>query len=156
MSKTRKPAKNPAGHIESLEFIRFWLFIAQQLGSSRLKINAGAVNIHELIDQGNDAKDYLKTAIKESYKRSQCNHLRSTISIDSVLDILGETAFALRHNHRDDLFDIELLEEIAWYIDARYKIHLVIEAHDIKSKSTKQGQLVSFPNYKIRAANTRL
>lgn len=137
---------------KSLEFIQFWMFIAQELGNSRLKINPRARDIHNILDPNNDSKDFLKTSITESYKRSCCNNLQSKISINAVLDILGETAFQLRNNHSDDLFDIELLEEIAWHINDRYRQYICVNAQPI-SKST--GQVISFPGYKIRLANTR-
>ena len=138
---------------KALEFIQFWLFIAQQLGSSRLKLNPRARDVHDLFDRNNDSKGYLKQIILDSYKRSRCHSLYSQISIDVVLDLLGETAYQLRNNHLDDLFDIELLEEIAWHISDRYKHYLHIET---TSSDQSTGQLISFPQYKIRIANTRL
>lgn len=146
MSKAKK--RTP----KSLEFIQFWLFIAQELGSSRLKINAKAHDIHNLFAASNDSRDYLNNTILESYKRSRCNNLRDPISIELLLDILGETAYQLRNNHLDDLFDIELLEEIAWHINDRYRHHLSIPS----STKQKHGQLISFPQYKIHIANSRL
>lgn len=137
-----------------LEFNQFWLFIAHQLGSSRLKINAQAHDIHDFLDPSNDSREYLKSTIKESYKRSHCDNLQSAISLNKVLDILGETAYELRNNQRDDLFDIELLEEIAWHISGRYKHYLLIEPEE--KRTPRKGQVLSFPNYKIRIANSRL
>ncbi|MBX2848496.1 MAG: hypothetical protein KTR16_09250 [Acidiferrobacterales bacterium] len=135
-----------------LEFSQFWSYIAHQLGSSRLKIISDAADIHGLIDSNADIEDYLKNAIKESYKRSQCNNLRNPVSLDAVLDILGEIAFSLRNNHLDDLLDIELLEEIAWHIDNRYRQYLDL---DPEPSQSHKGQLISFPQYKIRIANIR-
>ena len=137
--------------IDPLEFKEFWTYIGRELGNSRLRINPKAKDIHNFIDPSNDAKEYLKHAIKESYKRSDCTNLRSKINVNLILDILGETAYKLRSNHRDDLFDIELLEEIAWHISDRYQHCLVI-----KKISESCGQIVSFPDHRIRIANSRL
>lgn len=146
MSRTKSFAKTP------IEFIQFWSYIASQLGSSRLKINPKAHNIHNLFDADNDSKDFIKQAIIESYKRSQCNNLSNQISVDIVLDILGEIAYELRNNHLDDLFDMELLEEIAWHINDRYRQHLDLAT---QQQDGPTGIVVSFPQYKIRIANAR-
>jgi len=149
MSKPQEPIS------EQIEFIEFWCYIAHELGSSRLTINHSASSIHKLIDCNSDSKEYLRQAIKESYKQSHCSHLRAPINIEAVLDILGETAYALRGDQRDDLFDIELLEEIAWYINSRYSHCITIKQHK-PERTCKKARLISFPNYKIRHANARL
>lgn len=138
----------------SLEFRVFWRYIAQQLGDSRLRINSKAKSIHDFIDLDNDAKEYLRESIKESYKRCGCDHLGSKLCVNIVLDILGETAYQLRSSHRDDLFDIELLEEIAWHINDRYRHYLSIQS--IGQTKPNTNRVISFPNYKIRIANARL
>jgi len=136
-----------------LSFMDFWLLIAYQLGNSHIKLNPHAKTIADFINPSSDAKDHLKSAIKESYKRSRCKHLKDQISINIVLDILGETAYNLQHDKRDDLFDIELLEEIAWHISDRYKHHLQLNVPT--PQKNKKAKLVSLPDYKIRLANTK-
>lgn len=138
----------------SVRFIDFWLFIANELGSSRLKINTQASSIHRLIDTSSDHNEFLRDAIKLSYRRSRCHHLKGAINLESVLDILGETAFELQGQQRDDLFDIELLEEIAWLISQRYGHVLGIETQ--QSSKTHAARIVSFPAAKIRRANALL
>ena len=147
----------------------FWGFIATQLGSSRLKINAGANTIHQLLDQDSDHRQYLKDIITQSYKRSRCHHLHAPINVNYVLDILGETAFELQGKHCDDLLDIELLEEIAWHIDERYAQHIDTGTLDTtesgkresgkresgKRESGKKADVLSLPRAKIRRANAR-
>ena len=165
--------------LEPIRFFDFWHLVANELGTSRLRINPSAKTIHEFLDRDSDAREYLQAAIRKSYKLSRCQHLASPISIDCVLDILGETAYALQGDQRDDLFDIELLEEIAWHISNRYLPYLDCEhaAGEVdRSDPTGTGlgkngpgeglgkrpgikgtaQIVSFPYYKIRRANSRL
>ncbi|MEM7358670.1 MAG: hypothetical protein AAF431_06225 [Pseudomonadota bacterium] len=147
-----KPGKNA---FEPIQFLEFWRLVAIDLGNSRLRINTNAKSIHELVDKDGDSRSYLVDAIRKSYKLSQCQHLASPISLEHVLDILGETAYTLQGDQRDDLFDIELLEEIAWHISDRYSIQLstLVEQHDKPAANNKSAQIVSFPNYKIRRAN---
>ncbi len=142
---SNKFAKSPT-------FTDFWRTIANELGSSRLKINARATSIHKFIDRNSDHKEYLRQAIQQSYKRSHCNHLRDTINLESVLDILGEIAFELQGAQADDLLDIELLEEIAWLIGERFQLALPVQENSTQS----QVQVVSLDKAKIRRANLRL
>ena len=157
MTKSRKPYSDASA--DPTQFVEFWSLIATELGSSRLRINSSATTIHELIDRDSDARVYLRDAIKKSYKLSKCQHLRSPICVVSVLDVLGEAAYALQGEKADDLFDIELLEEIAWHISNRYPPHFFLDEHPntnvpkpITGKQ-KPAQVVSFPNYKTRRAN---
>lgn len=147
MSKLNKP------NYPKVSFFEFWLFIARELGDSHLTVNPKAGDIHGLLAADSDTKDFLRKAIKKSYKQSKCNYLEAPVNIEVVLDVLGETAYALRDNQRDDLFDIELLEEIGWLISQRYGHYLEL---DEEPKKEADGHVISFPNYKIRQANTRL
>jgi len=149
----------------SISFSDFWQFIAKELGNSRLKINARAVSIHDFLISDGDQKAYLRDAIKRSYKLNHCHHLGSNICVVSVLDILGEVAFQLQSNKQDDLFDIELLEEIAWHIGERFADHFEIEnktnsASSITSSNAKNkvshNNVRSLPKAKIRRANVQL
>lgn len=151
-----KPGSND---IEPIQFLEFWRLVASELGTSRLRINTEAKTIHELVDKDSDNRPYLSEAIRKSYKLSRCQHLASPISLEHVLDILGETAYTLQGDQRDDLFDIELLEEIAWHISDRYSVQLskLLRDDEQPEKRSQSAQIVSFPNYKIRRANnTRL
>lgn len=140
------------------QFIEFWLHVASELGTSRLHINKSAKSIKNVIHPNSDAPTYLHDAIKKSYKFSQCQHLTSPINLESVLDILGETAYVLQGEQADDLLDIELLEEIAWVIGSRYAEHIKtsLNANQPKDSDSSQCQIVSFPNYKIRKANSNI
>ena len=138
--------------------------IASGLGTSRLRLNPEARNINELFDRNSDAQLYLQTIIKRSYKANRCQHLRSSISLANILDLLGETAYQLKGDQADDLMDIELLEEIAWLSCNRYTLQLqqlLNEQSSDESKPTTnniksaRSQVVSFPNYKIRKANNQ-
>lgn len=133
-------------------FLDFWIFIDSKLGSSRLKINARANSIHEVLARGSDHPQYLKDVITQSYKRSQCHHLQAPINVNYVLDILGETAFELQGKQCDDLLDIELLEEVAWHIDERYGQSIEVQL----TESSPKADVVSLPRAKIKRANSRL
>ena len=154
-----------------VQFIEFWRLVAVELGTSRLRVNRYAKTIHELVSKDSDARVYLRDAIKKSYKSSKCQNLCSPIYIEGVLDILGETAYQLQGDQADDLFDIELLEEIAWHISNRYTAHIEslnrVNGENNSSSDTPdwyrsthrkscQAQVLSFPNFKIRKANGRL
>jgi len=136
----------------ALSFIGFWQLVASELGSSRLKINDKTNSIQHLVDCNSDPKDYLKKAIQQSYKRSNCHHLRDTVDLNAVLDVLGETAYTLQNQHADDLLDIELLEEIAWLISERYPNHLAITPPVLREEPT----VISLSKTKIIKANSRL
>lgn len=152
-------------HLTPVSFISFWQFIAKELGNSRLKVNTAADSIHDFIVTGGEQKAYLRDAIKHSYKTNQCHHLGSNICLTSVLDILGEAAYQLQSNKQDDLFDIELLEEIAWLISQRFADHFETKknAHAMnsaklsnKTNRALSNNVTSLPKAKIRRANALL
>ena len=146
----------------SVRFGEFWRGVAADLGNSRIKVSQSACSIREFVDKDSDCKSYLYELIGKSYKLSKCQHLESPLSLGLVLDLLGETAFRLQGDQRDDLFDIELLEEIAWHISSRYssQISFILAQHKNQNSSINEtsprGQVVSFPNYKIRRSNRTL
>ena len=142
----------------SVHFDAFWRRVGEDLGNSRIRIFDSAKTIHEFVDKDSDCKSYLLELIKKSYKLSKCKHLGSPLALDLVLDLLGETAYQLQGDQTDDLFDIELLEEIAWHISSRYtaQISSIMKISVQGSSNTAQGQVVSFPNYKIRRSNSKL
>ena len=150
-SKSNMPIKSGP------QFIEFWLQVANELGTSRLIINKNAKSIRSIIHGSSDAPIYLHEAIKKSYKLSQCQNLSSPVSLESVLDILGETAYTLQGDQADDLLDIELLEEIAWVINSRYSEQIPNSVHaDPVPAPSDECQVVSFPHYKIRKANSNI
>lgn len=151
-----------------VSFLDFWLLIGEQLGNAKLKINAKAGNIHQLIDKSSDHTQQLREVIMQSYKRSRCYHLGAPIDLIAVLDILGETAYQLHGQELDDLLDIELLEEIAWCISERFAslIEPEIEAYyapmqSLRADRSRQNQqhvaeVISLPRVKIKRANRQL
>ena len=142
----------------SVRFDEFWRRVAADLGNSRIRISDCAKTIHEFIDRDSDCKRYLLELIKKSYKLSKCQHLGSPLRLELVLDLLGETAYQLQDDQTDDLFDIELLEEIAWHISSRYSsmIKSILENNTAKTSKHSQAQIVSFPNYKIWRSNIKV
>ena len=142
----------------SVHFDEFWRRVAADLGNSRIRIFDSAKTIHEFVDKDSDCKSYLHELIKKSYKLSKCKHLGSPLALELVLDLLGETAYQLQGDQRDDLFDIELLEEIAWHISGRYtaQINAIMKINRQETSKRTGGQVVSFPNYKIWRSNTKL
>ena len=146
----RKPTQST---LDPVEFRHFWKFIAQQIGDSRLTLNHAATQIEHFLQLDCDPKNCLRSVSIESYRRSNCKNLNSPIDLNVVLDVLGETAYSLRGQSRDDLFDIELLEEVAWHIANRYSQQIQIERSE---QYPADAKIISFPDYRIRKANTRL
>lgn len=153
----KQPLQAPA---TSISFREFWEYIALQLGDAWLSLNPEAQTVNELVTLSYDPKDYLKQAILQSYKRSACQSLNSNINMNAVLDTLGEIAYTLRAEKRDDLFDIELLEEIAWHIASRFRHLIKFQASPashtgIRAKRRQNATVISFPDYRIRKANAQ-
>lgn len=156
MSKATPPYEQQGR--KSVCFTHFWQTVADQLPHVRLHINKDATTINEYISQHSDIYSYLHRAIKQSFKLSHCQNLNSPLSMEVVLDVLGETAFTLQNEHSGDLFDVELLEEIAWLICDRYpeQISELTSREAAWQAKPKKAAVISFPNYKIRKANARL
>ncbi len=142
----------------TVSFRTFWQYIADELGDAWLGLNPHAGNLKEFIVLSYDPKEYIRQIIEQSYKRNDCSSLDSDIRMNAVLDILGEVAYGLRGEHKDDLFDIELLEEIAWHIGNRFSHLIEIEqkANSDDHQALSGATVISFPNYRIRKANARL
>lgn len=117
------------------EFILFWSFIALEIGAHRLSINPTAKQPQELFAANSVHPDFLKQLILDSLK-NKSDSLKQPIDINHVLDLLGETAFKLRANGSDDLYDIEMLEEIAWLIGERFSHLLTPRPHHDTSNSS--------------------
>jgi len=137
----------------AIPFIEFWTFVSESMGNARLRINTEADSINEFIDSSGDPKEYLISLIQSSYKRSQCYHLRAPICVNSVLDILGETAYELQSKQQDDLYDIEFLEEIAFYISERYA-HRIMTCETDDPKVTT-ANIYRLAKHKIRIENAK-
>ena len=153
-SKTESKAS-----LSKVHFIDFWKRIASDLGTSRLRINDDAKSINDFFHKNSDVRPYLIDAIKRSYKQNKCQHLGSPISIAVVLDILGETAYALYGSKTDDLLDIELLEEIALYINNHYLTYLDADISSNLNPSSNKispSTVIPFPKYKTWKINRLL
>lgn len=149
---------------KSLSFIKFWGFIASELGSLRLSIDTSSKRLETLFQANSAHPKYLRTLIEESLANRGGN-LTQTIDLNKLLDDLGATAFTLRSNDNDDLFDIELLEEIAWLISTHFSSHFSsslggnnstpIPATRDKTKDNNP-QVISLQRYQIIKANKKL
>ena len=100
-------------------FLQFWAYISQQIGNNRLELNLGAKSLQDLFIKNSIHPEHLKTLVTNSLKNKQ-GTLDQKINLHKLLDELGLTAYTLRQRDADDLFDIELLEEIAWHISERF------------------------------------
>lgn len=155
----KRPKNDTLFFQKSLSFIDFWLFIARQVGACRLDLNPNAKNLDELFTKNAVHPQHLKQVITNSLphktKNSQLPALKGFIDLCQLLDALGETAFELRQSSADDLLDIELLEEIAWYISERFSHH--ISGPSATGNKTEQdhdqdsAELVYFANFKSKA-----
>lgn len=146
--------------------------IASELGNARLILNPKAKKIGGFIHRRSDLQSYLHDTIRKSFKLSRCQNLLEPINLEVVFDLLGEAAYKLQRQDNCDLFDIELLEEVAWLIGDRYSLHVAemveLDAQRIGRekmhservhetiKPNKKAAIVSFPRFKIRKANALL
>ena len=120
------------------------------MGSSHLRINVNAKSIHDFISPDSS---FLRDIVRNSYSRSRCYNLNSTLDLNVVLDILGEHAYTLKGDLSDDLLDIELLEEIAWHIGERYQQNLGITSKDKPTKKIYNNNVIDLPTQKILREN---
>lgn len=146
--------------------------ISNELGNARLVLNPKAKNIGGFIHRRSDVQSYLHDTIRKSFKLSRCQNLSEPIDLAVVYDLLGEAAYKLQRQDNCDLFDIELLEEVAWLIADRYSLHVAemvemdaqrsgreklhYERAHKRPKPNKKAAIVSFPRFKIRKANALL
>ena len=159
-----KHEQQQANIVNAVGFKAFWLSVSMELGQARLHLDEAAQCLDGFIQEHSDVRTYLHRAIKRTYRESRCQNLDSPISIECVLDTLGEAAYELQTENSGDLFDIELLEEIAWLICDRYADQVTelvarCKAWQCPDKATSEStpaQIISFPDYKIRRANARL
>lgn len=130
-------------------FFEAWCFLSDNIGSSRLPVNRQASDIHQFIISQDDQLGFMKQVIRNCYQSCQCHNLQSTINIETMLDVLGETAYQLTQQNKDDLVMIELLEEIGWLLVQAYGQHL---KQPQQAKHTP-AEIVSLPDHKVRRAN---
>lgn len=165
--KTPDPSKAP-----SIAFNSFWRMISRELGDARLMLNPNAKQISAFIHGNSDIQSYLHDTIRKSFKLSRCQNLSSPICFTSVFDLLGEAAYTLQQRDNCDLFDIELLEEVAWLISDRYARQVAemvrLDAQraapnsflsinpETKPEAQPKASVVSFPRFKIKKANALL
>ena len=167
---------------DRVSFRRFWTFCSEQLGSSRLQIHAQATTIQDFCGNSTCGAGSLRDIILASYKRSNCKKLDSAINFECTFDLLGETAYQLQGQHKDDLLDIELLEEIGWCINQFYaSAKQNIDVHSVYATPTEfdrtsptqpptqghvysrrakpaayESQVYSLQNAKLKKANSQL
>lgn len=150
--------KNQQGnHVGAVSFVNFWRFIAKSLGDSRLRIRNEADSIETLLASNSDHREFLREVIITSYFESNCCSIDDLIDMNTTLDVMGEAAYQLQGRNKDDLMDIELLEEIAYLIQQQY-FYLIDVAKPIDNdrRDGLFGAIVTFSNRKIRRANTKL
>ncbi len=151
-----KRTQNKAGTPKrALTFIDFWVSASNEIGDHRLAINASAKRLEELFIPTVVHAEHLKELVTHSLEQ-RSGKLTQIINVNALLDALGETAFKLRKTAADDLFDIELLEEIAWHISEHYP-HLIEMPLPTELKPTQNNEakpsVVSLTKYKIVKAN---
>ena len=141
----------------TLRFTCFWQFIAKNLGDSRLLIRHKANSIETFLAPNSDHREFLRDVIVTSYFECNCCSIEDTIDINTILDVMGEAAYELQGRNKDDLMDIELLEEIAYLIRQHY-FYLIDMPTLVESKSPDDNiaAIVDFSSKKIRRANAKL
>ncbi len=148
------------GFSQRPKFKAFWTFIASELGSSQLSLNDSATRLDELFLTSSSHTKFLKDLIKGSLKNPGGN-LDQSIDMHQLLDSLGATAYSLRAEENDDLFDIELLEEIAWLISTHYSHCFATKLNKDKSnqqakKHKTTAQLIFIKDYLIARRNRKV
>ena len=139
-----------------VSFIRFWQYCERHLGSAKLQLDTQANNLQNLCGDGTFALDPIKPIIRKSFKASHCQRLQDPICLNSTLDILGEIAFTLRDSERDDLLDIELLEEIGWCICQLYQDDVKFKEPQPSSTSqASSAQVFKLNQFKSKCAQSR-
>lgn len=124
-------------------FLQFWTYISQQIGNNRLELNLSAKSLQDLFIKGSIHPEHLKKLVTNSLKNKQ-GTLDQKINLHQLLDDLGLTAYTLRQGDADDLFDIELLEEIAWHISERFSRSLTPKT--VNRPFTDTGRTPSNPS----------
>ena len=141
----RKKPNHKDSNFDSPTFLEFWVVMSEGLGNNRLEFNAKASVINELFLSDCLYQEHIKSLVQNTLADKH-KPLTQSIDINHVLDELGEAAYSLRQDQADDLYEIELLEEIAWHISEQYG-HLVKpdSVHLIQvTKSRPEEQTVSF------------
>ena len=159
-NRLEQPQKTTRGSLRSVSFLDFWTIVATELGHARLHLDTQASDLNGFILERSDVRTYLHRAIKRTYRESHCQNLNSPIVFECVLDVLGETAFQIQQDKSGDLFDIELLEEIAWLICDRFSdqvTQLVARCQAwTPAPQRNSAKILSFTDHKIRRENLRL
>lgn len=116
-----------------------------------------ANSIETFLAPNSDHREFLRDVIVTSYFECNCCSIEDTIDINTILDVMGEAAYELQGRNKDDLMDIELLEEIAYLIRQHY-FYLIDMPTLVESKSPDDNTaaIVDFSSKKIRRANAKL
>ncbi len=136
-----------------LRFLDFWSVISDEIGDHRLEINSSARCADELFPKTSVHPEHLKNLVLGSLKK-QHDHLDQAIDLTNLLDELGRSAWELRQNGSDDLFDIELLEEIAWHIGTRYPYLIEMPRIDVRYSAPTNTRLKTAPKTQILSIST--
>ncbi len=154
----KQSRKNPQARVtHTVSFLDFWKLVAKNLGNSRLRIKDHANSIETLLAPNSDHREFLRDVIINSYFESDCCSIEDAVNINIILDVMGEAAYELQGRNKDDLMDIELLEEIAYLIKEHYSALIELE-HDRNCPQADEtgATIVNFSNTKIRRANAKL
>ena len=129
-------------------FKQVWCFLSEQIGECHLAVNNSATSLNDFLlpQQG-----FIKQVMQEVYKRNQCSNLNSLLNIDTTFDVLGEKAAELKQTKKDDLADIELLEEIGWHLQQRY----LLNKKTNQKKDNETAKIISLSSVKTKIQNSR-
>ena len=143
---------------QSVSFLKFWFFVTEQLGDSHGSIDPNLKTAQAFFSHFSDQQGLLKEIIIASYSLNKCRHLKDSIDVNLVLDLLGQKAFELKIMHADDLLDIELLEEIGWLISQHFAQFIDIPTlnNSTDKCDNTASPIISLPRAKIRRANRQL
>ena len=86
--------------------------LAEQLGEAQLPLNREWRRVCEAVRADAVHHALMKDIVSNLYKRSRCSKPRDAISIESVLDYLGELHYELKQRNGQDFDTLRLVERI--------------------------------------------
>ena len=143
-------------HQRTVAFLSFWQDIALYIGDLDLPMPDNPQKLEDITIQLDSYFNPLKQCLIDVYRLNNCRNLNSLIKPILVLDVLGEQCFHLK-NDVVDVKDIDLLEELGFYISQKYIRKLQIEKQDAApiKNTVHNAQIIRLDWYKTRKSNLK-
>lgn len=151
MGKTQSGIKI---HQRTIAYLKFWQDIALYIGDIYLPMPDNPKKLEDITVQLDSYFNPLKQCLIDVYQQNNCKNLNSLIKPIVVLDVLGKQCFHLK-NDVVDVKDIDLLEDLGFYISQKY-----IRTQPLKKQGTEtlsngiqNAKVIRLDWYKTRKAN---